>query len=154
MWQGERSCWCSPKELCRHSIVRQDPALPRSFSGSRFENGLDCPVNPPKPGSMMAATEWLSDCSARVANRPSSSVASLRREYATVKVNHASLPARMARVSSLNIDPRTAAAIDLGRVLERLEKKILSADADPRLLHSSFERTKTAAVSSVHAIFI
>ena len=48
-------------------------------------------------------------------------------------------------LSSLN--PRDVAAIDLGRVLSRLEHKILSADtADPRLQHSSYERTKTSAV--------
>ncbi|KAL6715488.1 hypothetical protein ACLMJK_006449 [Lecanora helva] len=51
----------------------------------------------------------------------------------------------MARNSSLNLNPRDVAAIDLGRVLERLEKRILGADADPRLLHSNFERTKTVA---------
>lgn len=46
--------------------------------------------------------------------------------------------------SSLN--PRDVATIDLGRVLSRLEHKILSADtADPRLQHSSYERTKTSA---------
>ena len=37
-------------------------------------------------------------------------------------------------------------AINLGRVLSRLEHKILS-DADPRLRTSSYERTKTSAVS-------
>lgn len=47
-------------------------------------------------------------------------------------------------LSSLN--PRDVAAIDLGRILSRLEHKILSADnADPRLQHSSYERTKTSA---------
>ncbi|KAK4690580.1 hypothetical protein P7C71_g6240, partial [Lecanoromycetidae sp. Uapishka_2] len=51
----------------------------------------------------------------------------------------------MARTSSLNVSERDVAAIDLGRVLSRLETKILSADADPRLLHSSYERTKTSA---------
>ena len=45
------------------------------------------------------------------------------------------------------LDPRHVAAIDLGRVLSRLEKKILSPEtADPRLLHSSYERIKTSAV--------
>lgn len=49
-------------------------------------------------------------------------------------------------LSSLN--PRDVAAIDLGRVLSRLEHKILSADtADPRLQHSSYERIKTSAVN-------
>lgn len=48
-------------------------------------------------------------------------------------------------LSSLN--PREVAAIDLGRILSRLEHKILSVDkADPRLQHSSYERTKTSAV--------
>ena len=49
-----------------------------------------------------------------------------------------------------SLNPRDVAAIDLGRVLSRLEKKILSADtADPRLQHSSYERIKTSAVSLV-----
>ena len=48
-------------------------------------------------------------------------------------------------LSSLN--PRDLAAIDLGRVLSRLQHKILSADtADARLQHSSYERIKTSAV--------
>lgn len=47
-------------------------------------------------------------------------------------------------LSSLN--PRDVAAIDLGRVLSRLEHKILSADtADQRLQHSSYERIKVSA---------
>ena len=51
----------------------------------------------------------------------------------------------MALLTSLN--PRDVAAIDLGRILSRLEKKILSAEsADPRLQHSSYERIKTSAV--------
>ena len=46
-----------------------------------------------------------------------------------------------------SLNPRDVAAIDLGRVLSRLEKKILSADSvDPRLQHSSYERVKTSAV--------
>ena len=46
-----------------------------------------------------------------------------------------------------SLNPRDVAAIDLGRVLSRLERKILSADtADARLQHSSYERTKTSAV--------
>lgn len=60
-------------------------------------------------------------------------------------------PGKMSRTSSLNVNPRDVAAIDLGRVLERLEKRILSADVDPRLLHNSYERTKTAAVSGTRA---
>ena len=48
-------------------------------------------------------------------------------------------------LSSLN--PRDLAAIDLDRVLSRLQHKILSADtADARLQHSSYERIKTSAV--------
>ena len=51
----------------------------------------------------------------------------------------------MTPLSSLN--PRDVAAIDLGRILSRLEQKILSADtADTRLQHSSYERTRTSAV--------
>ncbi|MCJ1398538.1 hypothetical protein MMC11_001738 [Xylographa trunciseda] len=42
--------------------------------------------------------------------------------------------------SSSDID-----AINLGRVLSRLEHKVLSANPDPRLLRSSYERSKTAA---------
>lgn len=53
----------------------------------------------------------------------------------------------MARGLLANVNPQDVAAIDLGRVLSRLEHKVLSADADPRLLHSSYERTQTAAVS-------
>ena len=53
----------------------------------------------------------------------------------------------MARGLSSKFNPRDVAAIDLGRVLSRLEHKILSADADPRLLRSSYERTKTSTVS-------
>ncbi|CAD6584085.1 MAG: hypothetical protein ASARMPREDX12_001521 [Alectoria sarmentosa] len=50
----------------------------------------------------------------------------------------------MTPLSSLN--PRDVAAIDLGRILSRLEQKILSADtADTRLQHSSYERTRTSA---------
>ena len=47
-----------------------------------------------------------------------------------------------------SLDPRHVAAIDLGRILSRLEKKIISPEtADPRLLHSSYERIKTSAVT-------
>ena len=51
-------------------------------------------------------------------------------------------------LSSLgSLNPRDVAAIDLARLLSRLEKRILSVDAaDPRLLHSSYERIKTSAV--------
>ena len=52
-------------------------------------------------------------------------------------------------MSSLNANPRDVATIDLGRVLDRLEKKVLSSDADSRLLHSNFERKQTAAVSLI-----
>ena len=46
-----------------------------------------------------------------------------------------------------SLNPRDVAAIDLGRVLSRLEKKILSADAaGSPLQHSSYERIKTSAV--------
>ena len=55
-------------------------------------------------------------------------------------------------LSSLN--PRDVVAIDLCRVLSRLEHKILSADtADARLQHSSYERTKTSAVISPYLPF-
>ena len=57
---------------------------------------------------------------------------------------------KMPSSTPLNVDPQIAASVDLGRVLERLEKKILSQDADPRLQHSSFQRTKTAAVRITH----
>jgi hypothetical protein len=53
----------------------------------------------------------------------------------------------MARGLLANVNPQDVAAIDLRRVLSRLEHKVLSPDADPRLLHSSYERTQTAAVS-------
>ncbi|KAL9629891.1 MAG: hypothetical protein Q9164_006676 [Protoblastenia rupestris] len=45
----------------------------------------------------------------------------------------------------INASPRDIAAIDLDRALNRLERKILSADADPRLQHSSYQRIKTSA---------
>ncbi|MCJ1456271.1 hypothetical protein MMC28_006631 [Mycoblastus sanguinarius] len=51
----------------------------------------------------------------------------------------------MARGPLQNVNPRDIAAIDLSRVLSRLEHKILSTGADPHLQHSSFERTKTSA---------
>ena len=59
------------------------------------------------------------------------------------------LPPKMSRTLSLDLNPIDVAVIDLGRVLDRLEKKILSTNPDPHLLHSSFERNKTAAVSVV-----
>ena len=37
--------------------------------------------------------------------------------------------------------------VNLSRALSRLEHKILSSSADPRLKKSSYERTKTSAVS-------
>ena len=52
----------------------------------------------------------------------------------------------MTKGSVISTSPRDIAAIDLDRVLTRLEQKILSTDADPRLQHSSFERIKTSAV--------
>ncbi|KAL9126510.1 MAG: hypothetical protein Q9217_004456 [Psora testacea] len=51
----------------------------------------------------------------------------------------------MAKGTIINASPREIAAIDLDRALTRLEHKILSADADPRLQHSSYERVKTSA---------
>ena len=53
-----------------------------------------------------------------------------------------------ATMAIINASPRDIAAIDLDRALNRLERKILSADADPRLQHSSYQRIKTSAVSS------
>lgn len=43
-------------------------------------------------------------------------------------------------------EPVDVTAIDLRRALSRLERKIL-ASPDPRLARSSYERTKTSAVS-------
>ncbi|MCJ1272294.1 hypothetical protein MMC21_000080 [Puttea exsequens] len=52
----------------------------------------------------------------------------------------------MARSRALNqLSERDIAAIDLPRVLERLERKILGADADARLWHNPYERAKTSA---------
>ena len=48
----------------------------------------------------------------------------------------------------LHADPRDVAAIDLERVLQRLDHKILSPEADPRLQHSNLERLQTSAVSA------
>ena len=58
----------------------------------------------------------------------------------------------MARQTLVNVSPNDAAAIDLRRVLIRLEHKILSQDADPRLQRNQYERTKTAAVSLLSTI--
>lgn len=55
----------------------------------------------------------------------------------------------MARSLSSNVNPQDVAAIDLSRVLLRLEHKILSSDADQRLLHSSYERKKASGVSLI-----
>ena len=52
----------------------------------------------------------------------------------------------MARVDVLNVQSTDIASINLERLLERLEHKILSPEADPRLLHSSYERAKASAV--------
>ena len=41
-------------------------------------------------------------------------------------------------------------AITLERLLSRLRDKILSSPPNARLLHSRFERTKTAAVRPIH----
>ncbi|KAG8526726.1 uncharacterized protein KY384_008155 [Bacidia gigantensis] len=51
----------------------------------------------------------------------------------------------MARNPTTNASPREIAAIDLNRVLVRLEHQLLSVDADPKLQHSSFERNKTSS---------
>ncbi|KAL9101583.1 MAG: hypothetical protein Q9163_003183 [Psora crenata] len=51
----------------------------------------------------------------------------------------------MARVSIINANPRDITAIDLDRVLTRLEHNILSVHADPKLQHSSYERTQASA---------
>ena len=58
------------------------------------------------------------------------------------------ISSQMARSRALNqLSERDIAAIDLPRVLERLERKILGADADARLWHNPYERAKTSAVS-------
>ena len=44
--------------------------------------------------------------------------------------------------------------IDLARALACLERKILSTPPDPRILYSSYERTKTAAVSTQHLRYL
>ena len=52
----------------------------------------------------------------------------------------------MARHPVINASQHTIATIDLESVLERLEKKVLSPNADPKLQRSSYERKRTAAV--------
>ena len=49
---------------------------------------------------------------------------------------------------AMNFDPQSPeiTAVDLARALDSLERKILSTPPEPRLVYSSFERTKTAAV--------
>ncbi|MCJ1418492.1 hypothetical protein MMC32_004840 [Xylographa parallela] len=51
----------------------------------------------------------------------------------------------MARGPTIRTLSSDVDAINLGRVLSRLERKVLSANADPRLRQSSYERSKTAA---------
>ncbi|MCJ1438663.1 hypothetical protein MMC27_008053 [Xylographa pallens] len=51
----------------------------------------------------------------------------------------------MARGPTIRTLSSDVDAINLGRVLSRLEHKVLSANADPRLRQSSYERSKTAA---------
>lgn len=53
----------------------------------------------------------------------------------------------MARTLSLSTKSNEILAIDLSRALSRLEQKILSSPPNPRLQHSSHERTKTSTVS-------
>ena len=53
-----------------------------------------------------------------------------------------------------NIDPRDVAAIDLERILQRLDHKVLSPEADPQLQHSSYERSKTRTVRYFYSITI
>ena len=54
---------------------------------------------------------------------------------------------RMARHPIINTSPRDIAAIDLDKALSRLERKLLSPDADSKLQHSSYERKRTSSVS-------
>ncbi|MCJ1376255.1 hypothetical protein MMC20_007497 [Loxospora ochrophaea] len=51
----------------------------------------------------------------------------------------------MVRSSSLDLESPEITSINLARALSRLEQKVLSPNPSPRLLHSSYERTKTAA---------
>ncbi|MCJ1385442.1 hypothetical protein MMC17_008565 [Xylographa soralifera] len=51
----------------------------------------------------------------------------------------------MARGPAIRAPSSDVDAINLGRALSRLEHKVLSVNADPRLLRSSYERSKTAA---------
>lgn len=52
----------------------------------------------------------------------------------------------MARPTQMMPEPPEVTAVNLKRALIRLEQKILTSP-DPRLTNSSFERTKTSAVS-------
>ena len=58
----------------------------------------------------------------------------------------------MAHAISYGPQSNEVLAIDLSRVLTRLEQKILSSPLDPRLRHSNYERAKTSAVSMTSPI--
>lgn len=55
----------------------------------------------------------------------------------------------MAHATSYGPQSNEFLSIDLSRALTRLERKILSSPLDPRLRHSSYERAKTSAVSTI-----
>lgn len=60
----------------------------------------------------------------------------------------------MARTAQIMAaEPTNITAINLRRVLVRLEQKILTSP-DARLARSSFERTKTSAVSYLPILFL
>lgn len=56
----------------------------------------------------------------------------------------------MARTQSLPAHQPDATAISLARLLDRLDRSLLSPDADPQLRTSSHARTKVGAVGKLH----
>ena len=81
---------------------------------------------------------------------PELSYACARSNGADTKVQLTLYRETMARTPPLNLQSPDITAIDLNRVLSRLEHKILSSP-DPRLQYSSYERTKTSAVCTITA---
>ncbi len=58
----------------------------------------------------------------------------------------------MARTSILSTDTPDITAINLNLLLSRLERSVLSPEADPKLRHSSYERTRVGAVRPTSAV--
>jgi hypothetical protein len=55
----------------------------------------------------------------------------------------------MARTSAIEAHASDPSEINLSRLLSHLEHVLLSPDADPELLRSSYERNKVSAVRTI-----